>query len=138
MNGITCQSLNNCPHNTYRDHEILSCEQCSEGCLGCYGPTTSECLRCDYQKGYVDLGTGNCQLLVCAEGTYLTIDEELEIGFCTPCTISCKTCNELHFCLECNPGFTSKEIDNKAVCEGCPKGYFFDRSKCRGKIKMTE
>jgi len=40
--------------------------------------------------------------------------------------------------LECNPGFISKQVDNKTVCEGCAKGYFSDRNKCKGKVEVTE
>eukprot|EP00826_Nyctotherus_ovalis_P022710 TRINITY_DN17552_c0_g1_i1.p1 TRINITY_DN17552_c0_g1~~TRINITY_DN17552_c0_g1_i1.p1 ORF type:complete len:102 (-),score=25.40 TRINITY_DN17552_c0_g1_i1:6-281(-) len=56
--------------STYQDSS--SCKPCSKACLTCYGPTSSQCLECNYLKGYGrNKDREECYLMVCTEGMYL-------------------------------------------------------------------
>lgn len=133
--GDECVFIDKCPEGTYNDSTTQSCEQCSKACSGCHGPTDKDCADCNRAEGYVEDDSGDCRLLQCAEGTYLSANKVAPLFKCEPCDESCKTCSSAHNCLECKKGymkFNASSLD-ESLCSTCPRGYTTaDSGECKG------
>lgn len=130
--GGACESIDNCPFNTYRDNDTLSCKPCSEACINCHGPTNFECSNCNYLKGYAEAGFGECQAIACAEGEYARVDERLEKAYCAPCNETCASCDREHYCIDCKDGFLSNSTEAGTLCDNCAPGFFLTQGRCQG------
>lgn len=123
--GDECIFFESCPKGTYNDS--LECKACSKACLGCSGPTDSDCIDCNYAKGYIrgDTNSKECHLLVCSAGTYLAVNEIAKLFSCQPCHESCETCSSSLNCIECKKGYMklNKSPSEESLCATCPGGY---------------
>lgn len=120
----TCVNINSCPDGTYPDGELRTCKKCHKNCLTCIGAQASTCTSCDITKGFIELTTkvGTCELLTCADGSYL---DTTGIPTCFYCDQKCRICDEESSCLECRPGYIIVPIQdsNRVTCKQCPLGY---------------
>ena len=66
------------------------CRSCHERCAECFGPSDSECSRCE-PGSYLD-STQNTCLEVCPDG-YFASEDALRGGLCAPCSTPCRTCS---------------------------------------------
>jgi len=128
-------------NNLYGDDKTGFCESCHFSCLTCRSPAASDCILCNFEKGFSRSnsdGSGDCVLTVCAEGSFLNIDYELSIAKCELCHESCETCLECGplSCTSCKPGLVSISTENlnRFSCKACVeinKGYIMGTdSKC--------
>ena len=132
--GDECVRISQCPEGKYADSMTLNCEPCSVGCLTCYGPENSDCLKCNYLKGYQrnEKNSDRCNKVICSEGSYLFIDYNKKSVSCFPCHISCKSCYSSEDCIECKSGLINKE---NSLCSDCPKEYTMSSlGKCKGDL----
>lgn len=131
-----CVYEHECPNNTYPDEPTMTCKECHGACLGCFGPTSKQCIDCNYLKGY-DMSEeikGECNIKTCGEGSYRHISLTSCKVYCLPCNDTCKNCINLFECVECQPYLLSVPLGDYLVdCKECPRGYFFsDQGFCTG------
>ena len=125
INGLQCSE------GTYPDKITSTCKSCSVTCLSCYGPTSFDCIKCNYTMSYKKNNERNeCQKLICPEGSYLFIDLEANSLECLGCGKMCHICISADICVECKTGLIDKKTSS---CIGCPKGYYITLdNKCKG------
>ena len=64
-----CVSGDKCGIKYYADRATMTCQLCSQECLGCVGPENTQCLNC--QQEYVFTSTGLCSLKKCTDNEYI-------------------------------------------------------------------
>ena len=67
-----CVTSGECGIKYYPESSTLTCNLCSQACLGCTCPTNRCCLEC--QKKFFLTKGGNCELLECQPDEYLVED----------------------------------------------------------------
>ncbi len=119
----SCVLAGNCTEGTYPDPSTRTCVSCDYSCLTCSGPTNSDCILCNFAKGYATSSTGKCYALVCAEGQYLSKNNITRKATCLACDASCSTCDAAgkENCIECRSGLTAttSTVADRVVCKTC-------------------
>jgi len=123
---------NRCVSNEYCQSKFLYgddltgyCESCYFSCLTCLGPLKTDCIQCNFEKGFSrsDGDTGECLMTVCPERSYLNIDISRQIAECKKCHTTCKTCLEYgaNKCTLCKIGLTPfpAEVEGYFRCKSC-------------------
>jgi len=109
----------------YGDDLTGYCESCYFSCLTCLGPLNTDCIQCNFEKGFSrsDGDTGECLMTVCPEGSYLNIDISKQIAECKKCHNTCKTCLEYgaNKCTLCKIRLTPfpAETEGYFRCKSC-------------------
>lgn len=141
------ECLKSCPEGRYPDNTKKTCEVCSEQCLTCYGPSSRECIKCNYLDKYNKTTTGECKILACKEHTYVHINYEEAVVECLDCHKYCLNCNggEKDDCTECSKGyitFPGSDKEGKVICKTCNEvnaGYYTDPDgTCKGKVTLNQ
>jgi len=139
-----CVDKDGCPRfSTYPDDDTNKCEKCHYSCLTCYGPSSRECILCNFVVGYgrTEPGKGECLMLMCTDDMYLDIDYKTYIASCKPCHSTCKTCKGegSNSCKECKPGLKAEPSDKGEMfvsCKTCeminPNYYTASDGSCSG------
>jgi len=125
----TCAShceLTDCPPETQEDNSIH--QPCSNACIGCYGPTNSDCIKCNTPEGYMRDNSDKCHPRVCTDGTYLNTERTQ----CNICGSLCKSCDDKESCIECASEVQNSIVNDETICSLCPDGYEYKRGKCEG------
>ena len=137
---IEGKCIEECPEGTYADEDTRECLPCARACNTCYGPTSKECIECNYKEGYGRSSgiTGECYLITCSDGMYLDINEEERLAICLPCNETCATCSGggAYDCIKCADGYVKTiQSDGKTLCSTCPEGFVMtSRGKCKGEF----
>jgi proprotein convertase subtilisin/kexin type 5 len=110
--------VTSCLSGHYEDNDSLSCLQCANGCMSCFGPSHEECTEC--QDGFFSDDqkcTDNCPPH--------TLSDQLNRK-CVPCNEECDTCTRtVSHCISCRPGFYL--VDGSCVHD-CPDGTFLNET----------
>jgi len=142
-----CVDKDGCPKiSTYPDDNTNTCEKCHYSCLTCYGPSSRECILCNFALGFgrTGSGKGECYMLLCTDNMYLNIDYNENIASCKRCHETCKTCKDetANACTECKTGLKvapSDKGDNYVLCQTCEmlnsKYYTAPDGTCMGIFK---
>ena len=84
--------VQNCPDGEYENTNNQQCEPCADGCLTCFGPTTSTCETCGNNTGgsmfYKVIGYTICSQ-TCPKGQFIHADVPYE---CQQCAVQCDAC----------------------------------------------
>jgi len=124
-NNAKCVTSENCGLYRYGNDDTQKCEDCHFSCLTCTGPSNTECVECNFIKGYGrtnDYQSRECILQACEIGTFLYTDYERKSATCVKCHESCLNCigPEKSDCLECKPGFKIiSDFQNRVKCLSC-------------------
>ena len=98
LEGSSCTV--NCPSNKYGNVNTLTCDICANGCLTCFGPTTSECNSCTNYNAvdyFLEYNTNLCSQN-CPGGQY----KDTTSYRCLLCSPLCVTCSgSATNCLTC-------------------------------------
>ena len=142
-----CITAENCySESTYPDDTNGTCSTCSESCIYCTGPTSSDCVNCNYLFMYAKSYTSNeCKVLQCAEGYYANVSKILKQAICTKCEEGCATCDgsTRQRCFSCQSKFHSAEspIKGHISCLKCSEinsGLTENaKGECEGNIMLV-
>jgi len=120
-----CVTKDHCPKTMYADNKTGFCEPCHFTCLTCTGPYKYDCLLCNIEKGYIrnEGNYGECDLKMCADGFYVSINISNNTISCSKCDPSCKTClnSGSENCTLCNQGYTPFPANTEGLyrCKSC-------------------
>ena len=140
-----CVVGSNCTFGTYPDFHLRECVPCDFSCESCLGPSSKNCLTCNYYYGYA-MNNEGCIGLQCPSNQYLRIDHELMVAKCQNCHSYCKECKGegSSNCLDCAKGYIKAPLNKSAdsfnvtngiiKCIPCPVGYFASNNECKGNL----
>ena len=140
---INNKCLENCPDGNYADENIKECLSCNRACNNCYGPSSKECIDCNYIDGYGKASgkVGECYLITCSDGMYLNIDEIEKLAVCLPCNNTCASCSGGggYDCIKCADGYIKIiQSNGKTLCTTCPEGFVMtSKGKCKGNFYLN-
>ena len=94
-----------CPSGTYPESTSRLCMNCNYMCQTCVGPGPTECIKCNFIRGFIKKKSeivSGCMKLYCTERYF---EDILPTGkhICTPCDPSCLECrgHKSSECLKC-------------------------------------
>ena len=139
--------VSTCPADMYPEKSVRVCKDCGDMCINCTGPTSYDCVECNYKLGYIRQLDGSrlCYRPSCAEGNYLDVNLATKAVSCLPCHEACLTCSggTADDCTACAPATKAyvSIAQNRYICKTCAQinpGLYTSFSKtCAGKALET-
>jgi hypothetical protein len=136
-----CVDAFSCPNGTYAEDVGRLCAPCASACLTCTGPSSRDCLICNFAQGYATSSgaRGECGLLICAELTFLRRDAVAQNASCERCDLACRTCTDVgpEGCTTCRQGHAQVVVPGThrlrcMTCSDIDPGYTASEEGCQG------